>query len=138
MGTTQQPLAVDHVMGSRRPGSCQTVEYGKIYIPMTVSNPQSPLCILCPSVANTVKGILTRGFSKNSPLQKLWREKTNMQMSSYKSVRPVHHGRFSSLLRRVILMFPRRTTWDTSQHKWIASYFTPKPTCWPNFRILPH
>ena len=55
MGTTQQPLAVDHVMGSRRPGSCQTVEYGKIYIPMTVSNPQCPLCILCPSVANTVK-----------------------------------------------------------------------------------
>ena len=50
--------------------------------------------------------ILTRGFSKKPSLRKLWREKANMQMSSYKSVRPVHRGRFSSLLRRVILMFP--------------------------------
>ena len=42
-------------------------------------------------------------FLKN---RKLWREKANMQMSSYKSVQPVHRGRFSSLLGRVILMFP--------------------------------
>ena len=49
---------------------------------------------------------LTRGFSKKHSLRKLWREKANMQMSSYKSVRPIYRGRFSSLLRRVILMFP--------------------------------
>ena len=50
--------------------------------------------------------ISTCGFSKKPSLRKLWREKANIQMSSYKSVRPVHRGRFSSLLRRVILMFP--------------------------------
>ena len=50
--------------------------------------------------------ILTRGFSKKHSLRKLCREKANMQISSYKSVRPVYGGRFSSLLRRVILMFP--------------------------------
>ena len=33
-------------------------------------------------------------------------KKANMQISSYKSVQPVHRGRFSSLLGRVILMFP--------------------------------
>ena len=44
-------------------------------------------------------------FGKNIPVRKLWREKANMQISSYKSVRPVYRGRFSSLLRRVILMF---------------------------------
>ena len=50
--------------------------------------------------------ILTRGFWKKHYVRKLWREKANMQISSYKSVRPVYRGRFSSLLRRVILMFP--------------------------------
>ena len=50
--------------------------------------------------------ILTRGFSKKPSIRKLWREKANMQMSSYKSVQRVHRGRFSSLLGRVILMFP--------------------------------
>ena len=50
--------------------------------------------------------LLTRGFSKKTSIRKLWREKANMQMSSYKSVQPVHRGRFSSLLGRVILMFP--------------------------------
>ena len=48
----------------------------------------------------------TRGFSKKPSIRKLWREKANMQMSSYKSVQPVHRGRFSSLLGRVMLMFP--------------------------------
>ena len=50
--------------------------------------------------------LFTRGFSKKPSIRKLWREKANMQMSSYKSVQPVHRGRFSSLLGRVILMFP--------------------------------
>ena len=45
-------------------------------------------------------------FRKKPSLRKLWREKANMQMSSYNSVQPVHRGRFSSLLGRVILMFP--------------------------------
>ena len=45
-------------------------------------------------------------FNKKPSLRKLWREKANMQMCSYKSVQPVHRGHFSSLLGRVILMFP--------------------------------
>ena len=45
-------------------------------------------------------------MDKKPSIRKLWREKANMQMSSYKSVEPVHRGRFSSLLGRVILMFP--------------------------------
>ena len=50
--------------------------------------------------------MLIRGFSIKLSVRKLWREKANMQISSYKSVQPVHRGRFSSLLGRVILMFP--------------------------------
>ena len=45
-------------------------------------------------------------FQKKPSIRKLWREKANMQMSSYNSVQPVHRGRCSSLLGRVILMFP--------------------------------
>ena len=70
--------------------------------------------------------ILTRGVSKKPSLRKLWREKANMQMSSYKSVQPVHCGRISSLRGRVILMFPivdRRygstllALYDSAQHR---------------------